>query len=236
MSKKIAVVTGGNRGLGLETSRQLAKQGYHVILTSRDSQKGQDAAQNLQKEGLSVTFHPLDVTSDESCHKLAEFIGQEFGKLDVLVNNAGILIDVNAGEDSIFNAKVDTIQTTLETNLYGVLRVTQALIPLMKNQNYGRIVNLSSILAQLKTMAGGYTGYRVSKTAVNSLTRILASELQGTNILVNSASPGWVKTDMGGQEAPLTIEQGVDTIVWLATLPDGSPSGGFYEDRQPIDW
>ncbi|HLO87309.1 MAG TPA: SDR family oxidoreductase [Nostocaceae cyanobacterium] len=235
-AKKVAVVTGGNRGLGLETSRQLAKQGYQVILTSRDMQKGQDAAQNLQNEGLKVTFHPLDVTSAESCHNLAEFIRQEFGKLDVLINNAGILVDVKAGEDSIFEAKIDTIQTTLDTNLYGVLRVTQALVPLMKIQNFGRIVNVSSGMGQLTDMDGGYTGYRLSKTGVNALTRIFASELQGTNIAVNSVCPGWVKTDMGGQQAPRTLEEGVDTIVWLATLPDKSPSGGFYRDRQQIDW
>jgi NAD(P)-dependent dehydrogenase (short-subunit alcohol dehydrogenase family) len=235
-TKKVAVVTGGNRGLGFETSRQLAKQGYQVILTSRDEAKGKSAAIKLKNEGLDVISQPLDVTSDESSQKLAEFIEHEFGKLDVLVNNAGIYIDSQTGGNSIFDANVDTLKQTLETNVYGVLRVTQALIPLMKKQNYGRIVNISSGMGQLTDMGGGSPGYRISKTSVNALTRIFASELQGTNILVNSVCPGWVQTDMGGKNAPKTPEQGVDTIVWLATLDDGGATGGFFRDRQPINW
>lgn len=232
---KVAVVTGGNRGLGFEASRQLAKLQYQVVLTSRDEAKGKAAAEKLQTENLDVTFHPLDVTSDESSQKLAEFISQQFGKLDVLVNNAGIYID-EVGKNSVFDAKIDTVQQTIATNVYGVLRVSQALIPLMKKQNYGRIVNVSSGMGQLHDMGGGYTGYRLSKAAVNALTRIFASELQGTNILVNSVCPGWVKTDMGGANAPRTPEQGVDTIVWLATHADGGATGGFFRDRKPIDW
>ncbi|MBD2386902.1 SDR family oxidoreductase [Cylindrospermum sp. FACHB-282] len=235
-TQKNAVVTGGNRGLGFETSRQLAKQGYQVILTSRDEEKGKAAAIQLQNEGLDVIFHPLDVNSQESSQQLAQFIRQQFGRLDVLVNNAGIYLEVRGGDNSIFNAKIDSLKQTLETNVYGVLRVTQALIPLMKQQNYGRIVNVSSGMGQLTDMQSGAPGYRISKTALNALTRIIASELQDTNILVNSVCPGWVKTDMGGSEAPRTPEQGVDTIVWLATLPDGSATGGFFRDRQPIDW
>ncbi|MGI2906343.1 SDR family oxidoreductase [Tolypothrix sp. VBCCA 56010] len=234
-TKKVAVVTGGNRGLGFEASRQLAKLQYQVVLTSRDEAKGKAAAEKLQAENLDVTFHPLDVTSDESSQKLAEFISQQFGKLDVLVNNAGIYID-EVGNNSVFDAKIDTVQQTIATNVYGVLRVTQALIPLMKKQNYGRIVNVSSGMGQLHDMGGGYTGYRLSKAAVNALTRIFASELQGTNILVNSVCPGWVKTDMGGANATRTPEQGVDTIVWLATHADGGATGGFFRDRKPIDW
>lgn len=235
ITKKVAVVTGGNRGLGFEASRQLAKLQYQLVLTSRDEAKGKAAAEKLQAEGLDVTFHPLDVTSDESSQKLAEFISQQFGKLDVLVNNAGIYID-EVGNNSVFDAKIDTVQQTIATNVYGVLRVTQALIPLMKKQNYGRIVNVSSGMGQLHDMGGGYTGYRLSKAALNALTRIFASELQGTNILVNSVCPGWVKTDMGGANAPRTPEQGVDTIVWLATHADGGATGGFFRDRKPIDW
>ncbi len=236
ITKKVAVVTGGNRGLGFEASRQLAKLQYQVVLTSRDEVKGKAAAEKLQSEGLDVTFHPLDVTSDESSRKLAEFISQQFGKLDVLVNNAGIYIDEQVGNNSVFDAKIDAVQQTMETNVYGVLRVTQALIPLMKKQNYGRIVNVSSGMGQLHDMGGGYTGYRLSKTALNALTRIFASELQGTNILVNSVCPGWVKTDMGGANAPRTPEQGVNTIVWLATLADDGATGGFFRDKKAIDW
>lgn len=235
-TKKVAVVTGGNRGLGFEASRQLAKKGYQVVLTSRDEAKGKPAAEKLQAEGLDVTYHPLDVTTEESSQKLAQFIREKFGRLDALVNNAAIYIDAQDGENSVFTAKIDTLRETMETNVYGVLRVTQALIPLMKEQNYGRIVNVSSGMGQLSDMDGGYTGYRISKAALNALTRILSSELQGTNILVNSVCPGWVKTDMGGANAPRTPEQGVDTIVWLATIPDGGQTGGFFRDRKPIDW
>ena len=233
-TKKLAVITGGNRGLGFEASRQLAKKGYKVILTSRDEGKGKAAAEQLQNEGLDVISHSLDVTSDDSSRQLAEFIGQEFGKLDVLINNAAIYIDTQAGSNSIFDVKLDTLQQTIETNVYGVLLVTQALIPLMKKQNYGRIVNVSSGAGQLTDMQGGYPTYRISKTALNALTRIFASELKGTNILVNSVCPGWVKTDMGGPEAPRTPEQGVDTIVWLATFADGGPYWGILP-RSPIN-
>ncbi|MBE9204991.1 SDR family oxidoreductase [Nostoc sp. LEGE 06077] len=235
-NQKVAVVTGGNRGLGFEASRQLARQGYKVILTSRDEDKGKAAAQKLQAEGLDVIAYTLDVTSDESSQNLAEFIDQQFGKLDALVNNAGIYIDAQAESNSIVDTKIDTLQTTINTNVYGVVRVTQALIPLMKKQNYGRIVNVSSGMGQLTDMEGGSPGYRISKTALNAATRIFASELIGTNILVNSVCPGWVKTDMGGANAPRTPEQGVDTIVWLATLPDDGVTGGFFRDRQPIAW
>jgi NAD(P)-dependent dehydrogenase (short-subunit alcohol dehydrogenase family) len=235
-TKKVAVVTGANRGLGFETSRQLAKKGYQVILTSRDEAKGKAAAEKLQAEGLDVTSYPLDVASDQSSKKLAEFINKQFGKLDVLVNNAGILIDFQTGDNSVFDTKIDTVRQTMETNVYGVLRVTQALLPLMQKQNYGRIVNVSSGMGQLSDMGGGYTGYRLSKASLNALTRIFASELQSTNILINSVCPGWVKTDMGGANANLTPEQGVDTIVWLATLPDGGATGGFFRNRKAIDW
>lgn len=235
-TQKIAIVTGGNRGLGFETSHQLAKQGFKVILTSRDEDKGKAAADKLQSENLDVIFHRLDITSDESTQKLAEYIREQFGKLDVLVNNAGIYLDDKVGVNSVFNTKIDTVKQTMETNLYGALRVTQALIPFMKKQNYGRIVNVSSGMGQLSDMEGGYTGYRLSKTALNALTRIFANELQDTNILINSVCPGWVKTDMGGADAPRTLEEGVDTIVWLATLPDSGATGGFFRDRKPIDW
>jgi NAD(P)-dependent dehydrogenase (short-subunit alcohol dehydrogenase family) len=235
-TQKVAVVTGGNRGLGFEASRQLAKKGYQVVLTSRDEAKGKAAAQKLQAEGLNVIFHALDVTNDESSQKLAEFLHEQFGKLDVLVNNAAIYIDSQTSGNSVFDAKIDTLRQTMETNVYGVLRVTQALIGLMQKQNYGRIVNVSSGAGQLTDMGSGYPAYRISKTALNALTRIFSNELQGTNILVNSVCPGWVKTDMGGPNAPRTPEQGVDTIVWLATLPDGSATGGFFRDRQSIDW
>ncbi len=232
-NQKIAVVTGANRGLGFETCRQLGQKGFQVILTARDSSKGEAAAKELQNQGLAVIFSPLDVTDPVSIEKLSDFIRKQFGRLDVLVNNAGVLLDPDG---SIFNAKIETIQQTIETNVYGPLRLCQALIPLMKEYNYGRVVNVSSGMGQLSDMDGGYPGYRISKTALNAVTRMLTAELQGTNILVNSVCPGWVKTDMGGANATRTLEEGVDTIVWLATLPDNGKTGGFWRDRKPIPW
>lgn len=233
---KVAVVTGANRGLGFEACRQLAKKGIQVILTSRDEAKGKAAAEKLQAEGLDVISYPLDVTSVERCDRLAEFIRDRFGRLDILVNNAGVLLDDSQSDDSVFNLKISTLQKTLETNTFAPLVLCQALIPLMKEHNYGRVVNVSSGAGQLQDMNTGYPSYRISKTALNAVTRIVANELKGTNILVNAVCPGWVKTDMGGENAPRTLEQGVDTIVWLATLPDNGPTSGFFRDRKPIDW
>lgn len=234
--KKVALVTGANRGLGFEACRQLAKKDIKVILTSRDKAKGKAAAEKLQVEGLDVIDYPLDVTSVERCALLTRFIQDRFGRLDILVNNAGVLLDDSESDDSIFNLKISTLQKTLETNTFAPLVLCQALIPLMKERNYGRVVNVSSGAGQLHDMNTGYPSYRISKTALNAVTRIVANELKGTNILVNGVCPGWVKTDMGGENAPRTPEQGVDTIVWLATLPDNGPTSGFWRDRQPIDW
>lgn len=236
MSDKIAVVTGGNRGLGLETCRQLAKKGMGVILTSRDEAKGKAAVEKLQAEGLDVTYQSLDVTNADSIDRLAQFIKSNFGRLDILVNNAGVVLDSSELDGSAFNLKISTLQKTLETNTFGPLLLCQALVPLMKEHNYGRVVNVSSGAGQLHDMNTGYPSYRISKTALNAVTRIVANELKGTNILVNAVCPGWVKTDMGGANATRTLEQGVDTIVWLATLPDNGSTSGFFRDRQPIDW
>lgn len=232
---RVAVVTGGNRGIGFETCRQLAKKDITVILTSRDEAKGKAAVEKLQTEGLDVIAYRLDVTSSDG-DRLAQFIRDRFGRLDILVNNAGVLLDYDESDGSVFNLKISTLQTTLETNTFGPLLLCQALVPLMKEHNYGRVVNVSSGAGQLHDMGTGYPSYRISKTALNAVTRIVANELKGTNILVNAVCPGWVKTDMGGENATRTTEQGADTIVWLATLPDDGPTSGFFRDRQPIDW
>lgn len=188
--QKVAVVTGANRGLGFETSRQLAKQGIQVILTSRDEAKGKEAVEKLQAEGLEVKSHPLDVTVSDSIEHLAQFIRNEFGKLDIQVNNAGIAkAPLGSPESSVFNAKVSTFCETMETNLYGSLLLCQALVPLMKVHNNGRVVNVSSGAGQLSDMQSGYPAYRTSKTALNALTRILGNELKDTNILVNAVCP-----------------------------------------------
>jgi NAD(P)-dependent dehydrogenase (short-subunit alcohol dehydrogenase family) len=235
---KTAVVTGANRGLGLETCRQLAGLGLTVILTSRDAHKGEKVAAGLQDSGLDVRHYPLDVTDSKSIHRLAGFVESEYGRLDVLVNNAGVFLDPlespEPGAASVLRANLDVVRRSMETNVYGPLLLCQALVPLM--QGNGRIVNLSSGMGQLSDMNGCCPGYRFSKVAINALTRILADELQNTRIKVNSVCPGWVRTDMGGPNAERPVEQGADTIVWLATLPDDGPSGGFFRDRRPIPW
>jgi NAD(P)-dependent dehydrogenase (short-subunit alcohol dehydrogenase family) len=231
---KVALVTGANRGLGREIARQLAVLGMTVVVTARDSAKGHLAAADLLQEGLSADYHSLDVRESESVAALHRWLEHRFGRLDVLVNSAGILVDHQ--DTLISELDLDTLRWTLETNLYGPLRVTQGLLPLIRKSPAGRIVNMSSGLGQLSDMGSGVPAYRVSKTALNALTRILAAELADTLIKVNAACPGWVRTDMGGPNADRSVEEGADTAVWLATLPDDGPTGGFFRDRQPFPW
>jgi NAD(P)-dependent dehydrogenase (short-subunit alcohol dehydrogenase family) len=233
--QRLAVVTGGNRGIGFEICRELARRGgMRVVLTARDGKTGAAAAKKLRDEGLEVEFHELDVTSDKSIRAFAAWLDASHKRCDVLVNNAGIMADPRGSR--VLDSRLQTWRETLDTNLIGPLMMIQALVPLMKKQGYGRIVNMSSGQGQLTDMGPGTPAYRVSKTALNALTRTLAAELKGSGVLVNSMCPGWVKTDMGGASAPRTVEQGADTAVWLATLPDEGPAGGFFRDRKPIPW
>ncbi len=231
----VAVVTGANRGLGLETCRQLAKQGYRVLLTARQAAAGEAAAESLRQQGLDVLFHPLDVDDAASVDGLAAYMSSELGQIDAVVNNAGIFPDGSPTEGaSAFDTKVDALMAGFSTNTVGPWRVCRALIPLM--QGSGCIVNVSSGMGQLSDMNGCCPAYRLSKTALNALTRILADELQGTTIRVNSVCPGWVRTDMGGTEATLSVEEGAAGIVWAATLADDGPTGGFFRAGEPIPW
>jgi NAD(P)-dependent dehydrogenase (short-subunit alcohol dehydrogenase family) len=236
--KQVAVVTGANRGLGLETCRQLAGSGFTVVLTARDPASGAAAADKLRARGLEVIFQPLDVTDPASVARLREFLAHECGRIDVLVNNAGVFLDPRGGDDpdasSVLRADIDTLRASMETNLYGALRMCQAMIPLM--QGSGRIVNLSSGMGQLSDMNGCCPGYRFSKAGLNALTRALADELRHTSIKINSVCPGWVRTAMGGPHAERPVEKGAETIVWLATLADDGPSGGFFRDKEMIAW
>jgi len=231
--KPVAVVTGAARGIGLEVARQLARLGGPVLLTARDAKKAEDAAAQLSFEGLKVLPRALDVTSSDQVQDLADGVERDHGRLDILINNAGVFLDKH---DFGEHVSADVVRQTFETNLIGPLSLCQAFLPLMRRQNYGRIVNVTSGLGSLQDMAGKYPAYRMSKTALNALTRILASELVGTNIIVNSCCPGWVQTEMGGPRATRPVAEATDSILWLATLPDGGPSGGLFRDRQPLPW
>jgi NAD(P)-dependent dehydrogenase (short-subunit alcohol dehydrogenase family) len=230
---RVALVSGGNRGIGRDVVRQLGERGITVVLGSRDLKRGEKVAAELEAQGLQIVAKQLDVRDEASVERVARELAEEFGRLDILVNNAGI---TDPWRGTAEDADFDAVKGVLETNLFGAWRLAKAVIPLMRRNGYGRIVNLSSGMGQLSDMGGHSPGYRVSKTGLNALSRMLASELAGENILVNSVCPGWVRTDMGGPGARRSVEQGADTPVWLATLPDGGPSGGFFRDRKPIPW
>ena len=227
---RVALVSGGNRGIGLEIVRQLAERGLTVVLGSRDGEQGRAAAAGLSG---GVVVRQLDVADPESVDRLSHSVEEEFGRLDILVNNAGITND--EGQRGV-DADLERVREALETNLLGAWRLCEAAIPFMRRIGYGRIVNISTGMAALEDMGGGSPGYRVSKTGLNALTRILASELRGSGILVNSVCPGWVQTDMGGSRAPRPVEEGAEGAVWAATLPNNGPTGGFFRDRRPVPW
>jgi NAD(P)-dependent dehydrogenase (short-subunit alcohol dehydrogenase family) len=229
--ERVALVSGGNRGLGLELARRLSEGGYTVVVGSRDLGKGDEAAATL---GKRASASRLDVTDRESIENCITEIDERHGRLDVLVNNAGI--GGGGWRTNATDVDLDEVRDTLETNLFGAWKLTQAALPLMRRNGYGRIVNVSSGMGQLSDMGGHAPAYRVSKAGLNALTRMLAAELDGENILVNSCCPGWVRTDMGGPNATRSLEEGGDTPYWLATLPDDGPRGGFFRNRKPIPW
>jgi NAD(P)-dependent dehydrogenase (short-subunit alcohol dehydrogenase family) len=248
-SKKVALVTGGNRGIGFAISKQLALQGISVIIGSRDIRQGEAAAKSIAPSPTAggttttttttrtVSAFELDVTDQDSVDKLTSIIHSKFGKLDILVNNAGVLLD----ETNNLPSKTDLqiVKATLETNLIGAWRLCQPFVPMMKKNKYGRIVNVSSGAGALDTIQQGLyaPAYSVSKSSLNVLTIMFANELrrEAANILVNAVDPGWVRTDMGGPTAPRSAEEGADTAVWLATLPDRGSTGGFFFNRKRIE-
>ena len=232
-SAGVALVTGANRGIGREVARQLAERDYEVILSARDQAKASAAADELSREtGGKVTPLRLDVADPVSIAQAAEQVRSDPRSLDVLVNNAGIGSDFGiAGVDPDF----EKVQAALDTNFFGAYRLTIALLPLLRQSEHPRIVNVSSGMGGVTEMGGWSPGYRVSKAALNAMTRILSTELKGEGILVNSACPGFVNTDMGGpMGAKKPVEDGAGGIVWLATLPDDGPSGGFFRDGEPV--
>src|SRR5437763_862431 len=232
-SLRIALVTGGSRGIGLEVCRQLATRGFTVLLTARDSAKAQAAARKLG-EGGTVEPVALNVADPRSIEQAAAEVKRRHDHLDVLINNAGINYDT---WETVENADIDaTVIETISTNLLGPWRVCQAFLPLLRNSRAARIVNVSSESGSLASMGAGPPAYQVTKAALNAFTRTLAGELRNTHILVNAVCPGLVATDMGGAGAPRSVNEGAAGIVWAATLPDNGPTGGFFRDGKPLAW
>jgi NAD(P)-dependent dehydrogenase (short-subunit alcohol dehydrogenase family) len=247
---KVALVTGANKGIGLETARGLSGLGIAVVIASRDEAKGQAAAEMLKAEGKkNVESVRFDVTRLEDHQEIARYLEDRYGKLDILINNAGVWLEDNdfgapGGFNTTPTVTPDVLHRTFETNFFAVVSLTQTLLPLVRKAPSGRIVNLSSFLGSLTVHSDPSSGiydkkafaYDASKTALNAFTVHLAQALRGTPIKVNSADPGWVKTDMGGAEAPMEVSEGAKTSVQLATLPDDGPTGGYFHLGQPLPW
>lgn len=239
MTERIILITGANRGLGLETARQLALPGHIIYLGSRDAQKGQLAASALKNQ--SVFPLQIDLNDPDTFRTACALIEAKHGRLDVLINNAGVMLDEDIMAYSTPNVKPGILKQSFNTNFFGTVELTNALLPLLLKSKAPRIVNLSSNVGSLtmhsnreplmKTFA-----YNSSKTALNSYTVHLANAYADTALKVNSAHPGWLKTDMGTDYAPMEVAEGVETILWLATLPDDGPSGGFFHKQTAIAW
>ncbi len=241
-TKRIALITGANKGIGLETARQLGRQSITVLIGARDKSKGETAASTLRREGMDAHALLLDVTSAESIRQAAEKVGREFRRLDILINNAGVMLD--DATKNVSEQSVDIWRETFDTNLFGLIAVTQAFLPLVRKSEAGRIVNLSSILGsnalhqdpQSPIYDTKLPAYNVSKSAVNAYTVQLAYELRDTPIKVNAAHPGWVKTEMGGEGATMELADGAKTSVTLATLPADGPSGAYMHLGENLPW
>lgn len=237
MKERIAAVSGSHKGLGFEIARRLSeKPDLWVIVTARSLATANEAREKLRSLGLEVDVQELDVTNDESVKSFAEWVEARYGRLDILVNNAGVNPYHSEEEASVLTAKPQILLETINTNAAGMLRLSQALIPIMKRNDYGRIVNVSTEMSCLNLIGKDHypaaPSYRASKVVMNALALLMAKELVGTNILINSYSPGWMKTDIGGPDAPYTVEEGAETAVYLATLPDGGPSGAFFAEMR----
>ncbi len=243
MNNKIALVTGANKGIGFETARQLGKQGMTVLLGARDTKKGEHAAARLRDEGLDAQAIALDVSNSQSIRDAAARVEREFGRLDVLVNNAGVMLDAKNKKPS--EQSLETWRKTFDTNFFGLIETTNAFLPLLRKSDAGRIVNLSSNLGSIEYHATPGSpvyeskrtpAYNVSKSAVNAYTVQLAYELKDSKIKVNAAYPGWVKTEMGGEGATMELEEGAKTSVALATLGEDGPNGAYLHLGEPLPW
>jgi NAD(P)-dependent dehydrogenase (short-subunit alcohol dehydrogenase family) len=233
MTQRVAVVTGSNRGLGLETCRQLLAQGLRVAMTGRDQLALERALEGLHAPRHAAIAVRMDVTDPPSIKQAHRTISKQLGPVDVVVNNAATLRFESA---DVLETPLEGFRETFETNCFGAIEVCREFVPPMADRLYGRVVNVSSGAGQLSRMSTYAPAYSMSKAALNAFTRILAATYRDSGVLANVVDPGWVRTDMGGKSAPRSVQQGADTMVWLATLPDHGPSGGFFRDRQLIEW
>jgi NAD(P)-dependent dehydrogenase (short-subunit alcohol dehydrogenase family) len=243
-AEKVALITGGNKGLGLETARQLGKLGIKVVIGSRDVARGKEAAEKLKKDGVDAEAVRFDILQPADYQAVYDYFDKKYGRLDILINNAGISLEEFMGGNKTSSTSAQLLHDTFDTNFFAAVQVTQTLLPLIKKAPAGRIVNLSSILGSLTLHADPNSpiynakafAYDASKAALNSFTIHLAHELKDTKIKVNSAHPGWVKTDMGTDAAPMEIPDGAKTSVALATLPDDGPTGAYIHLGEPLPW
>ncbi len=239
MEKKVAIISGANRGLGLAVSRALAFQGYHLILVGRREQELKELVEEFASVSQGASYQVVDFSQPPEVDRLLQWLKDEVDQIDVLINNAAVFLEGRTEPPEIRSALevgAAVVEMSFRINALVPYQLMQAVAPIMKKQNYGRIVNVSSGMGGLNSMAGGWPAYRSSKTALNAFTKIFAEELRPYNIKINSVCPGWVKTQMGGENAPRTLEEGIQGIIWAATLDDEGPSGGFFRDGRVIPW
>lgn len=228
----VAIVTGGNRGIGHEICKELSKAGCNVVLTSRNEEEGRRAVAKLHQYD-NVAYRRLDVTDSKDIASLRDWILKTYGRVDILINNAGVYLDEGV---SVFDVDENLMQDTIAVNFYGAFHMCRAFVPIMRQNGYGRIVNVSSGYGAMSEMGGYVAAYRISKAALNALTLIMANELRGGNIKVNAVCPGWVRTDMGGGMAPISPEAAAKDIVYFALVDAKGPTGGFFRHKKPIQW
>jgi len=231
--RHVAIVTGGNRGIGYEICKELSMAGCNVVLTSRNEEEGRRAAAKLHHDDDNVTYRRLDVTDSKDIAGLRHWILKAYGRVDILINNAGVYLDEGV---SVLDVDENIMHDTLAVNFYGAFHMCRAFVPIMRQNGYGRIVNVSSGYGAMSEMGGYVAAYRISKAALNALTLILANELRDGNIKVNAVCPGWVRTDMGGGMAPISPEAAAKDIVHFALVDAKGPTGSFFRHKKPIQW